>query len=622
MCGIVGIINLEQKNIDNFDLQASLEALNKRGPDNQGIYHHKHILLGHTRLAIIDTDAKANQPFIDSSGNYVLIYNGEIFNYKELKLHLLNKGYNFKTHSDTEVLLYLLIEEGKNALQKLNGFFSFAFYNKAENYLLLARDRFGEKPLVYFLDKKIFFFASELKAILPFLKNKQISSDALHLYFELSYIPAPLTIFENVYKLYPGHYIEIKNQNFSTASYYNRNVEQQDISYAQAQKMLKELMYDAVKLRMITDVPMGGFLSGGVDSTITCGIAHDIDKSFESYTIGFKKQTFFDESNDAKKAAAYLGIKHHIVWAELNDYYTIVNQICEYLDEPFADSSCIPFYLLCSKTKSHITVALTGDGADELFSGYNKHKALLRSISNNTLNLVLKKSGLLLSGLTDKRNNKISNKIRQVKKYAAGLNKNFAERYYDWACFTNTDKVNKLLKLKPASEKNELIQTYTQYIKADDFNTVLLADQKLVLANDMLFKADMMSMANSMEVRPVFLDYRITELVNSFPSKYKINTRTSKKILRDTFTEFFEPDLITKPKKGFEAPLHYLLTQVLKKELLSLLKDEIILKQNIFNIESISRIKHNLLKDKIENESTLWAIYVFQKWYIQNINYA
>lgn len=622
MCGIVGIVNLCGKNCREVDIEPSLKKLAKRGPDNTGIYKNKNVILGHTRLAILDTETKANQPFLDDKQNYVLIFNGEIFNFKELKVNLINKGYVFRTESDTEVLLYLLMSEGKNALSKLNGFFSFAFYDKTENYVLLARDRFGEKPLVYYKDDQQFIFSSEIKALSYFIHDKTINSDALHLYFELSYIPAPLTIYNNAYKLCPGHYIEIKNEKISIASYYQLTVHEQHIQYTDAQKKLKELMYDSVKLRMISDVAIGGFLSGGVDSTIVCGIAHDLDKSFESYTVGFDKYPFFNEAKEAKKAANYLGIKHNTIQADIKEYNTIIQQVCEYLDEPFADSSCIPLYLLCSKIKKQITVALTGDGADELFSGYNKHKALLNSIRKNAINAVLKKSSVLLSGLNEKRDNKISNTIRQVKKYAAGLNKDFSQRYYDWACFTNTDNVKDLLKYKSGKNKNKIIKDYIEHIKTDNFNSILLADQKLVLTNDMLYKTDMMSMANSVELRPAFLDYRIVELANSLPPSFKINTKTTKKILRDTFTEFFDPDLLNKPKKGFEVPLNYLLMKVIKNELMAFLEHKLIIKQNIFNPEKIHRIKNDLHKNKITNESTLWAIYVFQKWYYQNIEHA
>ncbi len=613
MCGIVGVVYHSQKNREKESfIRLALQQLNKRGPDYSSAISTNNGQLGHARLSIIDTSIEANQPMQDESGRYTIIFNGEIYNFQSIRDRLLAKGVQFRTHSDTEVLLKLFIEKKEKALNELDGFFSFCVYDKREDEYFIARDRFGIKPLLYYQDDEQFIFASELKAILQFPIDKNIDLNSLTQYFQFNYIPEPNSIFRNVKKLLPGHYIRIKNNKPVIKKYYSFYVNQvlSTDTYEQAQKKIRKLLFLSVEKRMIADVPVGSFLSGGIDSSIIATIGAQIHPNLHTFSIGFKDEPFFDETKYAELVAKKINSKHTVFSLSNNDLFQLFEQVLDYIDEPFADSSAINVYILSKQTRKQVTVALSGDGADELFSGYNKHKALYLAEQKNIKNILIKTGSPLYKLLPKSRQNKWGNIARQLDKYATGLKLSRSERYINWASFMKREQAERLVLSSDSDGK------YTLPIDINNINDVLYCDFNLVLPNDMLKKVDSMSMANSLEVRTPFLQHELVEYVFSLPEQYKIDSKTTKKILKDAFRKDLPEELYNRPKHGFEIPLLKWFKFELKDYLeQNIFNQSLIEEQGYLNWNEVLRIKNQLHSSNPNDAvSATWALVVFQHW--------
>ena len=615
MCGIVG--NSVFNGVDRKEeaLLKAVQQLNKRGPDSVAVYATKTGGLGHARLSIIDTTAQANQPMTDSSGRFTLIFNGEIFNYKELRKELESRGVVFKTQSDTEVLLNLLIEKGKAALKELDGFFAFCLYDKQEDSYFIVRDRFGIKPLVYYVDENQFIFASELKAILQFPINKMVDKASLTQFFQFNYIPAPYSIFTAVKKLMPGHFIMLKAGKITIDKYYEYYTNQTPSkdSFSVAKQKVKQLVEEAVEKRLIADVPVGSFLSGGIDSSIIATIAARLTPNLHTFSLGFKDEPYFDETKYATLVANKIKTDHTVFSVSNSDLYEHFEAVLDYIDEPFADSSAINVFLLSKYTKQKVSVVLSGDGADELFSGYNKHEALRMANQQSVKNALLKAGKPLYRLLPQSRQSKLGNLGRQLEKYTKGLSLSQKDRYIAWASFMEQDKAQCLVKENSTFDKR---QENVLPFPVETMNDVLFADFNLVLTNDMLRKVDSMSMANSLEVRTPFLQHDLVEYVFSLPEAYKIDANSRKKILKEAFAEDLPQELFNRPKHGFEVPLlkwfKNEMAEYLKKQVFN---QELIEAQGFLNWNEVAKIEamlhSNSPKDAV---SSTWALVVFQHW--------
>jgi asparagine synthase (glutamine-hydrolysing) len=617
MCGILGYIKLnESVQIPSELLARGLETLTQRGPDNKNHVENENCWLGHTRLSIIDTSQTAHQPMSDISGRYTLIFNGEIFNFKELRLELQNKGFQFSTSSDTEVLLKLLIIEGKSALNRLNGFFSFCFFDKLENKYLLGRDRFGVKPFVYAINENRLIFGSEIKALLKCNVDKTINYNALTNFFCYSYIPAPQSIFLAIKKLLPGHLITVENGQINIESYYHYYPTKQPFtgSYEEAKKKLNELLLDATHKRLISDVPIGSFLSGGIDSSIISLLASKATENLHTFSLGFKDEPIYDETKYAELVAKKIKSNHTTFSLTNDDLLQNFEQALNYFDEPFADSSALNMFILSKLTKQKVTVALSGDGADELFSGYNKHKALFAARQQSLSNLLIKNAGGIVNLLPQSRSTKIGNISRQLEKYRKGLQLSEPNRYLYWASFMDE---NLAMKLSNNGAFNSSEHLFFLKEPINQFTTYLYYDFNLVLPNDMLRKVDAMSMANALEVRTPFLDFRIVEFGFSLPDHYKIDKNNRKKILKDTFRNELPKEIYRRGKHGFEVPLYKWFTGELSDYLnTTVFNQSLIEDQGILNWNSVAHIKEQLYssnpKDSVYNT---WALLSFQHWY-------
>ena len=634
MCGITGVFafNLVGK-FNKIHTAAATKSLEKRGPDFHNVYLDEMVGLGHRRLSIIDTSAIAHQPMWDESERYCIVFNGEIFNYRELKQELSAKGISFFSKSDTEVLLKLYILEKEKCLNKLNGFFAFCIYDKQEQSFFIARDRFGIKPLLYLFDENKFLFASEIKSIIHYGIEKDLDYTSLHSYLQLNYIPAPNTIFQKVKKLLPGHYLKVVNSQLSIKNYYTIPFDPIDakgnkISYDAAKQKLKELLEASVQRRLVSDVPLGAFLSGGVDSSVVTGLASKHKPDLHTFSIGFKDEKFFDETEYARLVAGHFKTKHTVFSLTNNDLYEHVHSILDYIDEPFADSSAINVYILSRETRKHATVALSGDGADELLAGYNKHAAFHRIINKGWKENLVSSLQPLWQLLPHSRNSPFGNKARQLARFADGMKLSSKERYWRWAGFA--DEKNAMDLFSEKSKANLLMNDYlnlkSEILKSipekETINDILLTDTKLVLPNDMLTKVDLMSMANGLEVRVPFLDYEVVNFIFSLPDEFKINSTIRKRILQDTFKDLLPAQLYNRPKKGFEVPL----LKWFRKEMKSLIMDDLLSKntieeQGIFNYNEIEKLKQQLFSSNPGDvHARIWGLIVFQWWWKKYIS--
>lgn len=628
MCGIIGAFAFSYKGRDFFPaVYKCNQVLEKRGPDGEGVYVNDEIAFGHRRLSIIDVSSAGDQPMHSADGRYTIVYNGEVFNYKKLQAQYLSAEEQriLRSHSDTEVLLCLYSKLKEKTFELLEGFFAAAIYDHKADELVLVRDRYGKKPLLYYSDADKFLFASEMKALFAFGIPKEIDWPILPVYFQLNYIPQPHSLIKNVQKIKAGHFLKINKKGIIQMPWYTLSLQPQKYNtytYQQAKKKLVELMDNAVQKRLIADVPLGCFLSGGIDSSVIVALAAKHEARIKTFSIGYKDNPFFDETAYANLVAKKYNTDHTVFSLSNTDFLEHVQNVLEYIDEPFADSSAIPEFILSFYTRKHVTVALSGDGGDEVFAGYSKHAAELRMRNGGVLNSLVKYSYPLLSVLPQSRNNKLTNIIRQLSRFASGARLNAADRYWQWAALNNNLKVTSLFQEKVQekitnSVSENIKNEFSGQIKGQDFNEILLADMNLVLLSDMLVKVDLMSMANSLEIRSPFLDHHVVEFAFSLPYQFKIDATMKKKIVQDAFRNSLPEELYNRPKRGFEIPL----LDWFRNELWSLIDDDLleesfVKEQGIFDISVIQKLKTQLKSASPgDSHATIWALIVFQYWW-------
>ncbi|MGI9545003.1 MAG: asparagine synthase (glutamine-hydrolyzing) [Cyclobacteriaceae bacterium] len=624
MCGITGIKAFnELGRIQMIHLVKANSALQHRGPDFQRTKVYERVGLGHCRLSVIDPSPKGHQPMTDASERYTIVFNGEIYNYRKLRANLEQAGVTFESESDTEVLLKLFIRKGISCLEEVNGCFAFAIFDQQEDQLWLARDRMGIKPLYYYFDEDKFIFASEMKSLLCYGIEKELDLDALYYYFQLNYVPAPLSMLKGIKKLMPGHFMMVKRKEKEVKSYYQvprGQVQTPNSKYEDRQEQLVDVIENAVQRRLVADVPVGAFLSGGIDSSIIVAMAARHHDKLPTFSIGYKDEPYFDETKYARSVANKLGTHHTVFELSNRDLFDHLTPMLEALDEPFADSSSLPVYILSKQTKNITKVALSGDGADELFGGYNKHRGFVMANQGGIAVQIAKTFAPLWRRLPKSRNSGWANKVRQMDRLAKGLSLSEQERYWQWAAITPAERVKQLLL---ATSNNfitdETIKaSYLQSLTSEfNLNRTLRADLHLVLPNDMLTKVDLMSMAHGLEVRVPFLDHEVVAAASQIPAEDKIKGNISKRILKDSFRNLMPRDWSGRGKKGFEVPM----LPWLRKELKSLIENELlnpafIKEQEIFNLDLVESWKKQLFSSSPgDAPARIWALVVFQYWW-------
>lgn len=626
MCGINGIISRSLK----IDLKKNINKMNNkiihRGPDDDGCFYENNIdfsvALGMRRLSIIDL-SNGGQPMYSDDKQVIIVFNGEIYNYQKLKKELEESNISFKTKSDTEVILKLFIEHGTESFSKLDGMFAFSIYDKRVNKLYLVRDFFGEKPLYYSNNDVGLIWGSELKSLKSQLDYKpKICTKALELYFSLTYIPAPYTIYEGVLKLEPNKYIEysIADNNLLIYQISKNNKESNfNGSFNDAKEKTKKLVNQSVVSRSISDVPIGTFLSGGVDSSIVSYCLSQNQKNrINTFSIGFDKKKF-DETEKSRFVAKLINSKHHEFIIDEKSLYSDLDKILNNFDEPFADSSALPTYLVSKITSNHVKVALTGDGGDEVFGGYNKYH--INNINNMYTNIVPEKAHKLLQNTssfflkTNDDDRGIKFKIRKTLD-SIDYNNNF---YWNMISLGfKESEINKIL-IKSTDGTFDYYKNNLGLNKSDSLSDLRNIDKHISLEGDMLVKVDRTSMMSSLECRAPFLNKKLWDFTNTLPEKYLINRTSKKYILKESFKDVFPSNFLEKTKKGFGVPVGDWLRSFLKDELIYFCNKSFIEEQNLFNYSFIEQLVNRHLSGQEDNTFKVWTYFCFQKWYKNHI---
>jgi len=623
MCGIYGFIS---NHYSQTQLEIATNRLEKRGPDASGCYFENPFGLGHRRLSIIDLNS-GGQPMFSQDQNIVVVFNGEIYNFQSIKKDLIDLGFSFSTTSDTEVIINAYLAWGlQRCLDKLEGMFAFALLDKQLKKLFVVRDRFGEKPLYYTKNRDGFFFASELKALSEHYSKDRLSKTALNLFFSITYIPAPHTIYQDIYKLEQGHYLEVdKDGNFEQRKFYDIkqivqvNQSKQILDYQEAKKELRQLLFASVEERMISDVPLGSFLSGGIDSSIVSAIMAKLsNQPIKTFSIGFKEKAY-DESERAALVAKHIGSEHtlHILGHE--DLLAVVDETLAYFDEPFGDSSAIPSMILAQKAREKVTVVLTGDCADELFGGYEKY--LGKHYADHYIKYPTTIRSLFEAGVKLVPHTNLTNHtLRKVKKVIKAAHQTPEKRYLALTSLGyQPEEKNNLLNTTYQEDVSSNILSYFNHLGiSDELTQTFFSDFNLVLEGDMLAKVDRSCMINSLEARVPFLDSKMVDFSFKLPHDFKLQGRNKKRILKDTFADLLPEETMSFSKKGFGIPIRLWFQNELKNELMEVLNTKFIEKQGIFSTVYIKKLLQEHMSNWENHSSKLWQLYVFQKWYIYN----
>ena len=622
MCGINGLV---YKNAENTDVQNIIGKMNQkiihRGPDEDGFFvehlEDKTIAFAMRRLSIVDLST-GKQPIFTEDKSKVIVFNGQIYNSEELKKTLIQKGFAFHTSSPAEVVLKLYEYFGLEAFKMLDGVFAFSIYDKILGKIFIARDFFGDKPLHYQHSEKGLIWASELKSIISVLDKKpEIDNTGLNLYFQLTYIPAPFTIYKGISKLESNSFIEydVNTNALKIHEIHSEKIEKQQVSFDEAKKNVRKLVEESVSSRSVSDVSLGAFLSGGVDSSIiSLCLSKQSDSKIDTFSIGFDKKSF-DETDKSRLVANLIGSNHHEFVISEKDLTAHLDEILLNFDEPFADSSALPSYIVASKTADYVNVALTGDGGDEVFGGYNKY--LIGGINQKYTSLVprfLHQSVLkVANALTKQKGDERGLKFK-VRKALNSID-------YDDSFFYNiiklgfTDKEMSIYLNEKDRVKNPLAY-YQQKVphpkNLTDFRNV---DKLISLEGDMIVKVDRTSMLASMECRAPFLTREIWNYTLSLPDEYLLKGNNKKMILKKAFENEFPEQFLEKSKKGFGVPVGDWLRQGMRSELLSYIDDKFLEEQDIFDIQNIKKIVLNHLNSVEDNSFKIWTFYCFQKWY-------
>ncbi len=602
MCGIAGIIDPKTKEKE-VAIREMVSRIVHRGPDEDGFFIDQNVSLGMRRLSIIDLST-GKQPITSADGKLLIFLNGEIYNYKELREELLAKNCVFKTHTDTEVILHMYELYGEEMLTRLRGMFAFSIYNTETKEIFIARDFFGIKPLYYLKNKeKIVAFSSEIKSFLSYPEFKiRINDFAVYNYLSFQYNPLDETFFKSVYKLPPGHFMKINVESGKTEikKYWSYEIKQdQNLNEKDATQKIYETVRDSVEHHMIADVPVGAFLSGGIDSSIIATLMQRIrgDKKIKTFTVGFDTIT---ESVEASETSDFLATDHTEIKIGPNEYFDILPKAVYHFDEPVADPAAIGLYFVAREAKKHVKVVLSGEGADELFGGYNiylepyaraKISWLPKSIIKNILKVTFNFYG----------KNYLSRAASKLEDWYIGNASIFKDNERD------------LLWKSEYKNKYSLSSIYNHVKDSSDSTKMQYIDVQTWLVGDILAKADKMTMANSLELRVPFLDKKVSDLANTLPDKFKWNMGTTKYLLRKAFQDIIPETTRNRKKLGFPTPIRHWFTKD-RQELYKKIYDCKYIKENM-NVDYIKKIVEDHTDKKADNSRKIYLLLMLALWY-------
>lgn len=620
MCGIAGFCDFTKKS-DKQTLVKMTDILHHRGPDDSGysFYENEYanIGLGHRRLSILDLSSHGHQPM--SFQNLEIVYNGEVYNFSEIAQKLEGYGYIFESHSDTEVILKAYHKWGINAVDRFNGMFAIAIYDKENNKLIFIRDRAGVKPFYYHFNDGLFMFASELKSFYEHKEfKKEIDLDSVAIFLQFGYIPEPSSIFKNTYKLQAGHYLEldITTQKLEEKKYWDvidfYNMPKLDISEDEAILETEKLLKSAFEYRMVSDVPVGVFLSGGYDSSaVTAILQKDRSEKLKTFTIGFYEDKY-NEAPHAKKVAEHLGTDHTEHYCTQKEALDIIPTLCEYYDEPFADVSSVPTMLVSKIAKEKVTVSLSADGGDEIFGGYSKYLSNLEKQSKmmsklkffGSKNLTKIARGMQNSGI--RRDAFFENKVAKLT-YEDSIELQKLVPYFSTP--VSNEKLIKGYKHKKIKSNFDDITRLNNSL--DSFDKMFAIDYKTYMVDDVLHKVDRATMSVSLEGREPLLDYRIIEFVSRLPSDMKIKNGDKKWLLKQITHKYLPKEIMDRPKMGFGIPVDEWLKNELRDYVEEYLSDKV---DSVLDGKELENIKRLFFLGRV-NYQMVWNILIFQMWY-------
>ncbi len=614
MCGIIGF-NFKSNNEKIFSVTSH------RGPDNTSKLEVGNFTFGHNRLSIVDHNDLSNQPMTSVCGRYTIVFNGEVYNHSEIREKLKDK-YNFKTASDTEAMLYSYIEYGESCIHEFRGMFSFAIYDSIEDKLFCARDRLGIKPFVYYVKNGKFIFASEIKVILEALESKpEVNQEAISQYLHYLYVPYPNTIFQDIMKLPPAHTLTYQHGKCEIKKYWDiedykgihNSMKESDIISS-----LDGLLDESVRLRMIADVELGSFLSGGIDSSmILYYMQKHSSKKINTYTLGFKDAKKYDETSDAKIMADYFDTNHTEIIIDPNAG-ELLSKMVSHFDEPFGNPTALLIHELTKETKKLATVALAGDGGDEVFGGYPRYEAILlanklKHMPKSFFGLASKFTGLIPESSSG------NHKLRRIKTFVSSLSKSEDEMYEDWIGYFSDSELAKLFK-EYKSYKHIVKDSWNTQKYNDGILKSSIVDLKTFLPNNLLTYGDAMSMANSFEVRFPLIDHKVIEFMIGVDTKYRIKDGQTKYLMKKILERKIPDNIINKPKLGLNPPMGLWLKKDLKKFIDDYLSKKSVEKRGLFNYEYIKQIVFEHETNKRDRSLYIWALIVLEEWFRQYID--
>ena len=620
MCGIAGSCNFTGKKVERPDIERMIKTLVHRGPDDEGIYISAdqfpnaaaQVGLGHRRLNIIDLQT-GHQPMSNEDGSIWIVCNGEIYNFLELRERLLSKGHRFKTKSDTEVILHLYEDEDLSCLRALRGMFAFAIWDNKKQRLFLARDRIGKKPLVYYQDNGNFFFASEIKALLQNGIKREVDLGSIDYFLTYGYIPSPQSIFKGIAKLLPGHILTYERKGLAIERYWRINYKKQKITFDESKERLKEILTESVKLRLISDVPLGAFLSGGMDSSVVVALMSKLSSSsVKTFSIGFEEKDY-SELKFARKIAERFNTEHR-EFVVKPDAFEILNKLVWHYNEPFGDSSCIPSYYVAKMSREFVPVALNGDGGDESFVGYERYRGMQIARHLKHIPKPLIKAMLSLC--------KTKSRYRYMERFLKGM-LNYTDewrRYASWIsyfqeedkqylysdCFKaglNGDTVGYILKL---AEQSDLCSVAEKAMEVDINSN---------LPEDLLVKMDIATMANSLEARAPFLDHNVMEFAASLPITFKMRSFKLKYLLKEVAGDLLPKEILQRRKMGFAVPLDKWFRGSLRQFAYKTLLDKKCLERGYFRKEFIKTLLDEHISGESNHGSRIWSLLNLEIWH-------
>ncbi|MFB6347652.1 MAG: asparagine synthase (glutamine-hydrolyzing) [bacterium] len=617
MCGLVAY---QAGEVSRQSLKQSMRTLTHRGPDEEGIFTDQthQVGLGHRRLSIIDVES-GQQPM--SKNEITVIYNGEIYNYRELKAELNSRGYTFSTKSDTEVLLQAYREWDKKCLEKFRGMFSFVLWDRNKNRLFMARDRMGQKPLFYANTEKGFFVGSEIQSLLEFDQiSPTLNRRAIPTYLRLKYIPSPQSGFKQINKVQPGHYMMVQdNEIIENKRYWNlldAYRTRRDLSFNEAINGVRTHLRESTKLRMRSDVPFGAFLSGGIDSSITVALMAELsDQPVKTFSVGFDYEEF-NELPYARMVAQRYSTDHRD-FEVAPDIESLLPSLAQHYGEPYADSSAVPTYYVSRETGKHVTVALTGDGGDEAFGGYNRYRGMLfHQVLEEYLPTTLLK---IIPAFTNRLPcpDDRGHFLNRIRRFARGLGASPAERNLSLVNFFTEDQARQIL--NDGSEADMAYQYFEEFFRAvafidSDSEKMMAVDQMSYLPECLLTKVDIASMMSSVECRSPFLDHEVIEFAASLPVKYKVNWNDKKRILKEAFRNDLPEDILDRGKQGFSIPM----VEWLRDELKDFVRDCLLstdeLFFEIFDRSTVRKLLNRHQQREADYSQQLWALMMFRLW--------